>query len=98
MLKKDAKWLNARENAMKAIPECVWEWADKENAWIKYDDLKRLYIVDSPEEWTTHTLESLVSFCENELKEIKRAEWYNGLSDLDRAFFGAAVAAGRIKF
>lgn len=90
MKKSEAKWLNAREKAMGAIPSVCWEWADMANAFIHWDDLKRVYIVDNPEyDEEFRTVEELKSFCESELNEIKRAIWYNGLSDIEKALLRA---------
>lgn len=90
MKKSEAKWLNARETAMKNIPDICWEWADMANALITYDDLRRKYIVSNPEfDEEFDTAEALLDFCSAELKEIKRAIWYNGLSDIEKALLRA---------
>ena len=85
MKKDEAKWLNAERNALDNLPDYVWEWADKVNALIQYDALKREYIIDTPEEYTRHDRESLLQHIRGELEELKTVEWFNGLSDLDRA-------------
>lgn len=86
MKKSEAKWMNARKTAMDRIPSVCWEWADEANALINWDDLKRVYIVDDNEDYMKFdTVEALLGFCESELKEIKLAKWYNGLSDIEKA-------------